>query len=324
VFACADGDTSWTAVNTGLTNFAVESLANLGTYLFAGTWYGGVYRSSNSGANWIPIYSVPGNPDVRCFAVSGNDLYAGTSNGVYLSTNSGADWMQRSSGLTGDVRSLIISGTNLFAGTWGSGLFRSTDNGLGWTQVLPSTWGTSFAVSDTNVFAGTYGGGVFLSTDNGANWTAINSGLFNTQVRSLAVTNSTIYAGTYENQSFAGEVWKRPLSEIISAVEDQSTGIPTSFILRQNYPNPFNPSTIIKYSIPQRSFVSLKIYNEIGEEIATLVNEEKPTGTYDITWNAASAAGGLSSGVYFYQLRATPDGERSGNFIQTRKMILLK
>jgi hypothetical protein len=89
--------------------------------------------------------------------------------------------------------------------------------------------------------------------------------------------------------------------------------VPTDFLLSQNYPNPLNPSTKIKYSIPQSSNVVIKVFDILGSEIETLVNEEKPTGTYELMWNAAN----LPSGVYFYQLKA-------GDFIQTKKMILLK
>jgi hypothetical protein len=85
------------------------------------------------------------------------------------------------------------------------------------------------------------------------------------------------------------------------------------FELEQNYPNPFNPSTKIKYSVPQSSNVIIRIYDILGNEIETLVNEEKQTGTYEITWYAES----LLSGVYFYQLKA-------GDFIQTKKMVLMK
>jgi hypothetical protein len=86
-----------------------------------------------------------------------------------------------------------------------------------------------------------------------------------------------------------------------------------NFSLHQNYPNPFNPSTTLGYSISTSSRVTLKIFNTLGEEIETLVNEEKPTGTYEINWDATN----LPSGVYFYQLKA-------GDFVKTCKMILLK
>jgi len=103
-------------------------------------------------------------------------------------------------------------------------------------------------------------------------------------------------------------------------LEDEETPIATTFNLEQNYPNPFNPSTVISYRLPVTSNVTLKVYDVLGNEIATLVNEEKPAGEYEVEFNAASHSGNvwnLTSGVYFYQLR-------TGDFIQTRKMVYLK
>jgi aminopeptidase N len=97
---------------------------------------------------------------------------------------------------------------------------------------------------------------------------------------------------------------------IVLGVSDEN--FPVEFNLSQNYPNPFNPTTSIQYAISSRQFVSLKVYDVLGNEIETLVNDEKPVGTYEITWYAEQ----LPSGVYFYQLKA-------GNFIDTKKMILL-
>lgn len=95
-------------------------------------------------------------------------------------------------------------------------------------------------------------------------------------------------------------------------VENNIT-IPYNFQLNQNYPNPFNPSTVISWQLAVRSFVTLKIYDVLGNEVATLVNEEKPAGNYKIDFNGSH----LASGIYFYTLRA-------GGFVQNRKMILLK
>jgi hypothetical protein len=89
--------------------------------------------------------------------------------------------------------------------------------------------------------------------------------------------------------------------------------IPGKYVLFQNYPNPFNPSTTFRYSIPSESKVIIKVYDLLGKEIETLVNEEKPTGTYEVSWNA----GKLSSGVYFYRMQA-------GNYSSVKKMILFK
>ncbi len=89
--------------------------------------------------------------------------------------------------------------------------------------------------------------------------------------------------------------------------------LPDNYELSQNYPNPFNPSTKIRFQVPKTGFVTLKIYNTLGKEIATLVNEEKQPGNYEITWNASN----LPSGIYFYRIT-------TGNFLDTKKMLLLK
>lgn len=106
---------------------------------------------------------------------------------------------------------------------------------------------------------------------------------------------------------------------IITDVEDEQQ-LPTAFALMQNYPNPFNPSTSIKYQLSSISNVSLKVYDVLGNEVATLINEEKPAGSYEIEFNSHSGLSGireLSSGIYFYQLVA-------GSFVGTKKMILVR
>ncbi len=92
------------------------------------------------------------------------------------------------------------------------------------------------------------------------------------------------------------------------------------FILHQNFPNPFNPVTSIQYAVGSRQFVKLKVYDVLGNEIATLVNEEKPAGVYEVEFNASH----LTSGVYFYRIEAVPIGRQAGNYISVKKLILLK
>ena len=102
-----------------------------------------------------------------------------------------------------------------------------------------------------------------------------------------------------------------------SAVET-SSNIPDKFNLFQNYPNPFNPSTKIRFTINESRFTTLKVYDILGNEIATLVNEKKPAGEYEVEFSSHSGEGrNLSSGIYFYQLKV-------GSFIQTKKMVLLR
>ena len=103
------------------------------------------------------------------------------------------------------------------------------------------------------------------------------------------------------------------LVRIDTTVGIKDFSVPTEYILYQNFPNPYNPTTTIKYQIPELSFVTLKVYDVLGNEIATLINEEKPIGSYEVEFDGR----GLSSGIYFYKLQA-------GSFVETKKMILLK
>ncbi len=100
-------------------------------------------------------------------------------------------------------------------------------------------------------------------------------------------------------------------------VNDKKPYAVNDYKLFQNYPNPFNPSTTIQYQIPKDGFVSLKVYNLIGQEVANLVNRFEKAGRYKVSFDVSSITGGLSSGIYFYTLR-------SGNFNKTNKFVLLK
>lgn len=136
----------------------------------------------------------------------------------------------------------------------------------------------------------------------------------------FVITNTgsaTLYAPsvTLRNLVFVVQGGKMYLLSETTAVdvELEDTPIPIKYSLSQNYPNPFNPSTRIAYQISKISFVTLKVYDVLGNEIVTLVNEEKQTGKYKVEFDASS----IPSGIYFYQLKA-------GSFVETKKMVLLK
>ncbi len=99
---------------------------------------------------------------------------------------------------------------------------------------------------------------------------------------------------------------------------EQDQFLPTDYALFQNYPNPFNPSTVISYALPEHSVVTIKIYDMLGREVKTLINEEKNAGVHNITWNADNNYGSkIASGTYIYTIKA-------GKFFQAKKMIMLK
>ena len=332
VFMSTDNGTNWTAVNTGLTSLQIGPLLVSGTYLFAGSSGGGAFRLNinNINAGWTSIDSGLTTPNVPtsyldstidAFCVSGTNLFAASNNGVFLSTNNGTSWDSVNSNLPGkwptEADCFAVNGTNLFVGNNGSGIFLSTNNGTSWDSVntgLTDRYITSLlSVDATHLLAGTESNGVYLSTNNGGSWTSIDSGLTNLNVFCLAFDGTYLYAGTGGNSTQGGGVWKRPLANITGIRETAPKQFPLNYSLNQNYPNPFNPTTMITYSVPKTSLVTIKVYDILGREIEKLVNEQQTPGNYSVEFNGSKH----SSGIYFYQLKA-------GSFTETKKMILMK
>ena len=123
----------------------------------------------------------------------------------------------------------------------------------------------------------------------------------------MSILNSNVGWGVgFDN------VYKTTNGGVVSAEGDEFT-IPSSFTLAQNYPNPFNPSTTVRYELPERALVTLTVYNVLGQNVATLVSEEKEPGVHQVQFDGA----GFASGLYFYRLKA-------GGFVETRKLVLLR
>jgi hypothetical protein len=163
----------------------------------------------------------------------------------------------------------------------------------------------------------------FLHSQNQTPYSVIGSGgnLSANSVYTLYSTVGESFVGHSSNSShnqYEG-FWYVYYEDIIVSVEDDLT-MPATFKLEQNYPNPFNPSTIIRFGVLERSNVVLKIYDILGGEVATLVNEEMDAGWYERSFNAI----GLSSGVYIYRLEAVSTSEQLEKFISIKKMLLIK
>ena len=153
--------------------------------------------------------------------------------------------------------------------------------------------------------------GIFNLTDSVRTFT-LQGNLYTGNYRNVFTNDSILFN---ENAEVTLPAWGYRVYEIgsgITGIEDE-TSLPEKFILYQNYPNPFNPGTSIRYAVGSRKFVSLKVYDILGNEVAALVNEEKPEGDYEVTFNASA----LASGVYFYNLIAA-------NYTASKKMMLLK
>jgi len=126
-------------------------------------------------------------------------------------------------------------------------------------------------------------------------------------VYSMSIQSGDLFAGTSEG------IWRRPISDIVPVDYINDYPGPLSFKLHQNCPNPFNPSTEITYTLPKASTVTLRIFDILGREVTTLVNERKEGGRYTIVWDAD----GVPSGIYFYRIA-------TGDFTESKKMVLMK
>jgi hypothetical protein len=277
-----------------------------------GSGAAGVYISNDNGYSFTPTSLL--NKIVYSLTSIGNTVFAGTQNeGVYVTTDNGVSWNQTSLN-NRSVKSLASNSNFIFAGTQGNGVYVSSDNGSSWVQTsLNNTDMNALALVGNSVFAGSSApSNFYVSLNDGSDWILRNEGLGSVLVDAVCTINNFVFAGTPSNG-----VYRRSLNELVG-IQPISNEIPNQYSLSQNYPNPFNPVTKIRFDIPpagQTRAVDTRliIYDMLGREISTLVNEQLNPGSYEVEWNAS----GYPSGVYFYNLR-------TASFSETRKMILLK
>lgn len=277
--------------------------------------YSTVAISTDNGLLWSPTHITGGNAyDFRGnTVVTSGDGYEPTTMyfEICLSEDGGIQWTSLGYQSFFLVSLKLCSNGNILAGANGGefyGIVLSEDTCKSWTKVSTLIPSAGLSIESGGWLVGNDSLGVFLFSDNGDSLGSRNDGLSNLNIHSLTIDNNDyVYAGTDNG------VWRRPLSEIVTSAENNSTTLPSEFLLSQNYPNPFNPSTTIRYSIPTQSKVVIKVFDVLGNEIGTLMDEEKSVGSYELTWNPSN----LPSGIYFYQLRTS-------EFVKTKKMLLLK
>ena len=296
---------------------------NENDWVYAGT-YGaggvGIYRSTDDGVSWTQI-----NNDLHTLKIhtmKGGLIFAGGSgqvhSGLFKSTDYGDNWEFCAFELYGITGITSDSLQNIFVITGSpEGVFMSTDYGGTWNSIgLDGSGNHSITMSKNGyLYVGTEWG-VYRTNDYGNEWEYLADGMTNFYASALiCIAESKVIVGT-----LGGGVCIGPDS--ITSVEIDINQLSKIYYLSQNYPNPFNPVTKIKYSIPQSpllggdgrgGLVTLKVYDILGREIATLVNEEKPAGEYEVEFYAVN----LPSGIYFYQIKAD-------QYSETKKMILLR
>ena len=299
-------------------------------------------RTTDGGDNWNQFIGAG-----IFYFVDVNNGWAFTGTGpqganppynIYHTTNSGTDWTKQfADGIGGGYNAIQF--TDLKNG-WivgdSSKILKTTDGGNNWIRITntgidpKSRSKCIFFLNENTGWIGTNDGKIddnpervlLHTTNGGANWTKeyppVSNGIFS--IYFWNENNGYFTAGNCVQNCDGPDslkIWQGVIGHTnnggLASVEAINNSIPSRYSLFQNYPNPFNPSTKISYSIPQADFVTLKIYDILGNEVSTLVNEERSSGSYEIEFNASS----LSSGVYFYRMQA-------GNYTSAKRFVLMK
>jgi len=329
ILKTTDGGNSWSPQNSlTVYNLLSTDFANESTGWVVGV-SGTILKTTNGGANWMPQNSpfaeIISDVDFVDSLYGWAATYAsGAIETTIIKTTDGGDFWELVTVpmlIPLPVFSVDFVDRNI---GWVVGyleiIYKSIDGGNNWFEQKFATsetllYSVSFA-DEHNGWAVGSEGLIDHTSDGGNLWSLQISGTTNT-LWDVYFVNPTKGWIVGDN----GLILKYTIP--VSVDNKELDLIPNQFALEQNYPNPFNPTTTIKYSIPSDGFVALKIFNALGEEVTTLVDEFKLAGNYKINFSAigGSASGGnaynLNSGIYFYKLHA-------GTFIETKKMLLLK
>lgn len=290
-----------------------------------------VQKTTNAGANWTLINppGISGNASAQnSLCMIDNNFFGFGLNAmavVYLTSNGGTNWYSSMLGLSATslfTSSLAFNDNKLYGVAALSGSFpniaRSTNGGVNWSVINMGGSGTTTNsamkwISGTNTvyFLGQIAAAscLYKSTNSGLNWTAQTSSAVNLFHFDFVRVGTTV---TGFASCVGGAIFK--LTETVTLTNPEYTTVPTEYKLEQNYPNPFNPSTTISFSIPKTEFVSLRVYNSAGKEVAVILNRQLNAGRYEENFNATDK---ITSGVYFYKLDA-------GNYTETKKFVLIK
>jgi len=310
LFKSTDGGLIWNTQNSQ-SLYGIRSMSFVNSFTGYCLSTGSVSKTTNGGINWVNISE---NYGFSIFFVDPNIGYIIAFTGGYKTTNGGNNW--NSIPVAGEDIYFLNAETGFAAG-YGMRISKTTNGGSSWTIQTQSSegwrfYGIHFYNSQFGYAVGDYGA-IARTTNGGNNWT-YQSSLTNFQLKSVFMTDTNeCYAAGLNNT-----ILKTTTGGNIIGIQTINTKMLSKYNLSQNYPNPFNPQTKIKFDIPsnvknQTSNVILVIYDQLGREVTTLVNEELKPGTYEADWDGSN----FSSGVYFYKII-------SNEFTETRKMVLMK
>jgi Secretion system C-terminal sorting domain len=191
-------------------------------------------------------------------------------------------------------------------------IYKTTNGGINWLSsiYMGDEVNSIYFIDRNKGWAACHNSIILATTNSGLNWTHQSIYQFGTNYHSIYFADSL--TGWVVGDS--GRILKTTTGGILTNFTNSNSEIPDRYSLSQNYPNPFNPLTHLEFGISNLGFVSLKVFDVLGNEVATLVNEKKNPGSYEVEFDGSN----LSSGIYFYRL------EVDENIIDTKRMVLLK
>ena len=327
LFLSTDDGSIWTKLSNPSPAKTISAMAfNSKNHIFAAS-YNELFRSTTGGVTW-DSKALSNSTYALSFHVDASDnIYASISDTLCFSSDNGETWTKRNMGLPGKARVSSLEVTSqgaIYLGLSGGGLYYSTDQGNSWMSKPTGLRGPANPIggivclpnNELYINVGAADGyvgynfedfGVFISTNNATSWRFLNTSAI------WSIEEASCLLGTKDNRILAGVTHGVLIGSTSSASEVVDLlNHPSRYALEQNYPNPFNPSTTIRYELPREAVVSLKIFNTLGQLVATLVDEKENAGYHQAQWNA-----NVASDIYFYRLQV-------GKFVETKKMILLK
>ena len=241
-----------------------------------------------------------------------NTLYVGAFDSLFYAINTQTGKIEWTFGTSAPIESTpAISNTGIvyFGNDAGEVYAIDSASNVHWYYDDSTSIKAPLLYNNGTLYVGTLGERLIAFYDNADSLFTQNLSLNKSKKINSFSYNPPIW-GTFQGNNQRTGV---PNGKLLTSIAKSQTNLPKEFSLSQNYPNPFNPSTIIRYSIPKSSLVSIKVYDVLGRVITTLVNEEKNSGNYQVEFNASK----LSSGFYLYRIQA-------GDFISVKKMLLIK
>ena len=336
IYKTTNGGVSWTQPLSTTTPMLIVHFFDSNNGVCIGSAFAGpieVYTTTDGGSAWTQVSNIPlasGGAIPGNYAAAGTTFWCPTNGGsLYKTTDRGVSWSaaQNVVGTTGGVFVAFKDATNGLA-TAENTVYRTTDGGAHWDPTgsgpngvsafllsyIPGTSGSYMITSNSYPIPRLNGSAYTL--DDGTSWTTVDT---LPHGRAAFISPSVGWSWGGPNVIYK---WTGVPFDVANSVRDiGDANVPSSSALLQNYPNPFNPSTDIRFQIAEHGLVSLKVYDLLGREGATLVDEMLAPGSYQITFNAK----GLSSGVYFYRLHVRPvAGGREGELVLTKRLLLLR